>query len=97
MLASSMDRFTPLTPIQHGRIREHSGSERTEVRRHDVPMRFHTCLAVVCCLVALQWLHWWTFLIAMTLIASLGIRYSLVSLHRDTPGSHIGGRGPLER
>ena len=97
MLASSADGCTTLTPIHHGRIPEHAGNPRTGVRRHEVTKRFHACLVVICCLVALQWLHWWTFLIAITMISSLGMRFYLASLHRDMPRSDIASREKLEQ
>jgi hypothetical protein len=53
-----------------------------EVRDVPVAMHVHAWLAVVGCLVASQWLQWWTFFVALTLVTSLGLRFYLVTQAR---------------
>ena len=64
-------------------------------------IHLHTFLAVMACLVALQWLNGWTFLMALALLSSLALHFYVVteprasrSVTRDP--SHKGTAEPAE-
>ncbi len=55
--------------------RQNPDSKSSSKERVDaMVIHLHTFLAVIGCLVALQWLYWWTFLMSMALLSSLALR-----------------------
>jgi hypothetical protein len=61
--------------------RENADSKNTSnVRDHTTMIHFHTFLAVMGCLVALEWLHWWTFLMSLALLSSLALHFFAVTV-----------------
>ena len=75
--------------------RENASSESTSKLRRDTTMlRLHTFLAVTGCLIALQWLDWWTFLMSLALLSSLALHfYAVTEAHASQPES----RDPAQR
>jgi len=55
-----------------------------------VTTRFHAGMMLVSCLIALQWLQWWTFLIALSFVTTLGVRFywaTFAGATTSTPGA----------
>ena len=50
-----------------------------KVRDGATMVHLHTFLAVMGCLVALQWLYWWTFLMSLALLSSLALHFYAVT------------------
>jgi len=65
-------------------------------------LRLQTGITLVACLIALQWLDWWTFFVALALVTALGVRFYrrsapnklLVDRYRPHDVGHC-GREPL--
>ena len=50
-----------------------------------------TGIVVVACLITLQWMTWWTFLVAMALLTTLGVRFYRASIVASTSGGRPRG------